>query len=161
MGVFTKVIGDIAVVAVFAAFIDMFLPKARQHYGIKLVFGLYFLAILLNPVVGLFTDMDFSTLDFSQLAIEEGEILPQEADSSVLEAASQSLSAEIETKLEAVYEEYDFYVMAVLGNDSVESVTAEVSSVEPGRERVVADKVKTILAEDYGIEKRKVEVVFK
>lgn len=160
MGVLRSVIADIAVVAVLAAFIDMFLPNARNHYGIKLVFGLYFLAILLNPVIDLFTETDFADLDFRELSISDTQIAESDLDGSVLEAAADSLNQEIATKLTAKYEDFDFEVKVELTPEEIAAVEVRAAGVNPGRERNISADIKELLAEDYGVKKRKTEVVF-
>lgn len=160
MAVVRSIIGDIALVAVLAAFIDMFLPRAREHYGIKLVFGLYFLAILLNPIVVFFTDADFGDLDFREVSLEQYENQDENVEGSVLTEAAASLSLEIEAKLEAVYESVDFTVEMTLSPDEVDKMEIRAEGAEPGRQRVIDDEIKTMLAGDYGVERKKIKVVF-
>lgn len=160
MAVVRSIIGDIALVAVLAAFVDMFLPRAQNHYGIKLVFGLYFLAILLNPIVGFFTEVDFASLDFRDLSLEQYEVQDENVEGSVLTEAAASLSREIETKLEAVYEDVVFTVDMTLNADEVKKVEVQATGAEPGRQRVIDDEIKTMLARDYAVERKKVKVVF-
>ncbi|MDO4542617.1 MAG: stage III sporulation protein AF [Bacillota bacterium] len=160
MAVLQDVIRDFAIVAVLAAFVDMFLPGATKHYSIKLVFGLYFLAVLLNPVVSLFTDVDLAALDFRDLAISDMTAEEAVDDAGVLAAAASSLASEMEARLGATYEEIGFTVTVDLGSDEVKEVEVLVEAVSPGRERVMADNIKNFLAQDYGIEKDKTKVVF-
>ena len=65
MGFLTEMVADLVIVAVVAAFCDMLLPESGVKRSVRLVFGLYFMALMLNPLVTLWTDTDLSAMDFS------------------------------------------------------------------------------------------------
>ncbi|MEG0874583.1 MAG: stage III sporulation protein AF [Clostridiales bacterium] len=155
------VIGDIAIVAVLAGFLDIFLPKNNTNYGVKLVFGLYFLAILLNPVITLFTDTDLANQDFTKLSDNRSWEQVELEENAILDKAAASLNHEIEVRLGAIYENVKFTTNVAMNTADIEGVKIEVSGITQGKERVFADKIKEFIAMEYGVKKNKTEVVFK
>lgn len=155
-----NIIGDLAVVGVIAAFLDMLLPEGSSRRGVKLVFGLYFVAILINPLVGFFSHNHFSMPDFSEAAVVSQEESQGFQDSDLLTRAEDSLAQEIAAKCKALYEKGTFEVSVSLTEQEVNGISIQCQGIDEGKERVTTNDIQTFIAKDYGVKKSKVEVIF-
>ena len=154
----TEMVSDLVIVAVVAAFCDMLLPESGVKRSVQLVFGLYFMALMLNPLVTLWTDTDLSAMDFSSLgnaALLEAETEYDEA--AVYREAAAALGAEIEEKLERIYEGGDAEVRLSMTEEGFTeaSVTLEGGGFDP---RIAAAEICDLLIADYGIPKEVISV---
>ena len=153
MGILTEMIADLVIVAVVAAFCEMLLPDTGVKRPVQLVFGLYFMALMLNPLVALWTDTDLSAMDFSTLgsvALEEAETEYDEA--AVYREAASALGREMEEKLERIYEGSDASVRLAMEESGFTEaeVTMKGDFSNPS---VAAAEIQDLLIADYGIPK--------
>lgn len=158
MSFLTEMVADLVIVAVVAAFCDMLLPDTDVKRPVQLVFGLYFMALMLNPLVTVWTDTDLSAMDFSTL----GETTLREAETeydadAVYREAAATLGAEIEGKLERIYEDSD----AVVRLGMEESGFTEATVILKGsvsNPQIVAAEIQDLLTADYGIPKEVIRI---
>ena len=158
MGFLTEMVADLVIVAVVAAFCDMLLPESGVKRSVRLVFGLYFMALMLNPLVTLWTDTDLSAMDFSSLgdaALREAET-EYDAEAVYREAAA-ALGADIEEELERIYEGSDAEVCLVMKEEGF--TEAAVSLKGGGSDpRIAAAEICDLLIADYGIPKEVIRI---
>lgn len=154
MQVLKDVILDLAIVAVLAAFIELLLPEDKMRYPVKLIFGLYFMALLINPVLSLFNKTDLSDLDFREMDITiEAREPTADEQGQVFSLAEASLAAEIAQRCHAMYEDGQFEVTVKLGDSDVESIQVAVRGTAPPLDDIVS-----FIAATYGVEKSKIAV---
>lgn len=148
---FSVMIRDVVIIGVLASFCEMLLPESDIKHPVRLIFGLYFMALLLGPMVALVTDTDLSALDVNALAetrTMEAPILFEE--DMVYAEAADTLEREIEGKLGAVYGDCEPAVEIDMNAEGFSSVTVEITGDIPS-ENVVAAEIRDLLCADYGI----------
>ena len=158
MDLLLKLGRDLLFVTAAAAALEMILPKSDIRRPLRFIFGLWFLALLLNPLITLVSETDlgeigrsFGESDFS--AAEES--AAESGRSSIYREAGERLSAEIEAGLEAVFEE-DFDVEAEIDEGGVVSLRVLTAAAAAAKET----EIRRFLAERYGIPKGKIETHF-
>ena len=161
MDFLTNMVKDLVVIGVLAALCDLILPESTVKKPVQLVFGLYFMAVLLNPLITLWTGTDLTDIDFSQL----GEAYVQEidgavADSDVYAEAAKNIGADIEGKLAALYDGDDFKASIAMDESGFQSARIVVSYKGSVDETVMTAEIKDLLATDYGIEAKIVKISF-
>ena len=161
MGFFTVMIRDIVIIGVVASFCEMVLPDSDVKHPVRLVFGLYFMALLLNPLITLWTDTDLSSIDFGIMAetetIEAQEIYEEQI---VYAEAARTLETEIEGKLGAAYGDCSVSADIQMDESGFESVRVELNG-NISSEMVASAEISDLLSRDYGIPKDVISVVLK
>lgn len=153
MTVLMTMIADLVIVAVLASFCDMLLPETGVKRPVQLVFGLYFMALMLNPLVSLWTDNDFSAMDFSSLGeVRLNEAQTEFSEEVVYREAAATVSGEIEMKLERIYEGSSAKVHIVMDESGFIKVSVSVIG-GVADERIATAEIQDLLVEDYGIPK--------
>ncbi|MGM9567736.1 MAG: stage III sporulation protein AF [Clostridia bacterium] len=158
MSFLTEMVSDLVIVAVVAAFCDMLLPDTGVKRPVQLVFGLYFMALMLNPLVALWTDTDLSAMDFSALgdvALEGAETEYDEA--AVYREAASVLGGEIEEKLERIYEGSEASVFLVMEESGFAEAEVTIKG-EISNPPVVTAEIQDLLVADYGIPKEVIRI---
>lgn len=151
MELLSSLIKDLVIIGIIASFCDLLLPRSEMHRPVQLVFGLYFMALMLNPLVALFQDTDLSAIDFETLAEEK--IKETEFDYSeemVYEEAAETLSQEIEGKLGALYHDDQVSVSILMNAEGFQRVKVKMSTSGQS-DAVRAAEIKDFLASEYGI----------
>lgn len=155
MELIRAMVRDLAIIAIIAAFIELFLPGEKMRYPVKLIFGLYFMAILVNPILSLFNNTHLTELDFRDMEINIEAREPQIDESGdILSLAETSLGQEMAAKCHALYEDCKFEVTVRLGESDIDQVTVKVRGLSPPLEAI-----REYLASTYGVEKSKIDFV--
>ena len=150
MDLLSSLIKDLVVIGVIASFCDLLLPQSKKHHSVQLVFGLYFMALMLNPLVALFQDTDLSAVDFETLAEEKiADTEFEYSEEMVYNEAAKTLSREIEGKLEALYDR-QVSVSVEMSVDGFQKVDVNIAGSGPS-DAVSAAEIKDYLASEYGI----------
>ena len=151
---FRELISELAVISVMATVAEILLPETGGNRPVYFVFGLYFIALLLNPLVAFWTETDLTALDFSSLAEErviavtEESVMPE-----VYAATAQELAAEIEAKLKALFPHSEFEARISMSENGFEQVIIEYDGAF---NRDVEGEIINLLATDYGIGTEKI-----
>lgn len=151
MGIFSTMVRDMLIVGIIASFCDFLLPRSNIKRPVQLVFGLYFMALLMNPLVSVWTGTDLSDVDFSDMGetrIAEAEILYDE--SMVYREAASSLESDIKGKLEAIYQSSEITVDIVMEKNGFCSVDIGMKNSQHNDAVMIAE-IKEFLASEYGI----------
>ena len=152
---------DLLFVSAVAACLEMILPESGVRRPLRFIFGLWFLALLLNPLVSLVGDGDFKATGsaffesedlFSATAASE-----ETGRDSIRREAGERLSAEIKTKLEAVFEEEDIDVEAEIDESGIVSLYVTIESEAGEKEK----EMRRFLVEQYGVAKENIEIMRK
>ena len=152
---------DMIVVAVAASCCEILLPEGESKRPVRFVFGLWFMALMLNPLVTLFTATDLSAIDIASLSDEELAAVGEEEtdeEAEIYGEAARRLSEEFRQKLGALYEDRTFRVTARLEEKGVTSLSVAVGG-EGGGESIRED-ILALAARDYGIPASAVEITF-
>lgn len=149
---FRELIRELAVISVIAAFAEMFLPNTAGKRPVYFVFGLYFIALLLNPLVEFWTDTDLSAPDFSALAEERTvSVAADAAQEQAYKQTAENIADELERKLKVLFPTDDFYIEIVMTAKGYEYVTVNYGGIiADGSEEC---KIRELAATDYGIGK--------
>ena len=160
MDFLTVMVRDVVIIGVMASLCEMVLPDNDVKHPVSLVFGLYFMALLINPMVTLFTDTDLSSIDFSALAEAETlETVELYNEEMVYQEAANTLETEIEGKLTAVYSGCSVETDIKMTENGFESVLVTMGGVDSSR-AVMAAEITDMLSRDYGISKDVLTVVW-
>ena len=144
-------IKDLVIIGIVASFCDLLLPESEIRRPVQLIFGLYFMALMLNPLVSLFQDTDLSVIDFESLAEEKfNEMEYDYSEDMVYQEAANTLSQEIEGRLGALYHDDQVTVSIRMNVDGFQKVKVNMSSAEQN-EAVLVVEIKEFLASEYGI----------
>lgn len=161
MDFFTNMVKDLVVIGVLAAFCDMILPESTVKKPVQLVFGLYFMAVMLNPLITLWTGTDLTDIDFSRLG--EGYVEEIEADAEtgdVYAEAARQIAADLEGRLEALYDDCSFAATVTMAEAGFQRVAVVVTHGGNVDEVVMTAEIKDLLAEHYGMTGKTVNVKF-
>ena len=159
MELLTVMIRDIVIIGVVASFCEMVLPDSDVKHPVRLVFGLYFMALLINPLIALWTDTDLSAIDFGALAesetVEAQEFYNEEI---VYAEAARTLETEIEGKLSAAYESCAIGADIQMSEVGFENVQINLRG-NVGSKMVASAEITDMLSRDYGIPKDVISVI--
>ncbi len=159
MDFLTNMVKDLVVIGVLAAFCDMILPESTVKKPVQLVFGLYFMAVMLNPLITLWTGTDLTDIDFSQLSEAYVENIEDSAETGdVYAEAARQIAADIEGRLEALYDDCDFAAAVTMDQESFQSVSVVVTHRKNVDEVVMTAEIKDLLAENYGMAGKTIKV---
>ena len=161
MDFLTNMVKDLVAIGVLAAFCDMILPESTVKKPVQLVFGLYFMAVMLNPLITLWTGTDLTDIDFSQLSeayVEDIETNVETGD--VYAEAARQIAVDIEGRLEALYAGCDFAAAVTMDQESFQSVSVAVTTAKNVDETVMTAEIKDLLAENYGMAGKTIRVKF-
>ena len=167
MELLKNMVGDLAIIALIASFMEILVPSGPSRNVVRLVLGLYFLAVMLTPVLSLMGNDDLASLDFSKIEmIDEtwgDEWEEQENDTDIYDVAASSIASEIDGRLGAIYEEENYKIdsSVTMNKTEIQNVTVEISGVSSGKERVVFDEIKRFLNSEYGISSKHIDIAFK
>lgn len=151
MDLLSSLIRDLVIIGIIASFCDLLLPQSEIRRPAKLVFGLYFMALMLNPLVSLFQDTDLSAIDFEALAEENVmEVEVEYSEDMVYREAAETLSQEIEGKLGALYHDNQVLVSIQMNSEGFQKVKVKMSNSVPSDVILIAE-IKDFLASEYGI----------
>lgn len=153
MNVLTEMVADLVIVAVIASFCEMLLPDTGVKRPVQLVFGLYFMALMLNPLVALVTDTDLSAMDFDSLG--EASLREAEAaydENTVYRQAAADLGADLESLLEQRYEGSDAAVRLAMDEGGFREATVRLKGYG-GNPQTTAMEIQDLLIKEYGIPK--------
>jgi stage III sporulation protein AF len=161
MDFLTNMVKDLVVIGVLAAFCDMILPESTVKKPVQLVFGLYFMAVMLNPLITLWTGTDLTDIDFSQLGEEYMVEIDSDVDTDdVFAEAARQIAVDIEGRLVALYDDCTFAVTVTMDQESFQSVVVNVTHEKNVDETVMTAEIKDILAENYGVGGETITVKF-
>lgn len=161
MDFLTNMVKDLVVIGVLAAFCDIILPESTVKKPVQLVFGLYFMAVMLNPLITLWTGTDLTEIDFSELGEAYAEDIDGSVDTAdVYDEAARQIAADIEGRLEALYDDCDFDAAVTMNQDAFEAVSVVVTGEKNVDETIMTAEVKDFLAENYGMEGKIITVKF-
>lgn len=161
MDFLTNMVKDLVVIGVLAAFCDMILPETTVKKPVQLVFGLYFMAVMLNPLITLWTGTDLTDIDFSELGEAYVEDIEGSVDTDdVYAEAARQIAADIEGRLSALYDDCTFDATVIMNEEAFQSVAVVVTYEENVDETVMTAEIKDILAENYGMEGKTITVKF-
>lgn len=151
MDILIAMVKDMAVIAVLASFCEMLLPESDVKKPIHLIFGLYFMILMLNPLVRLWTDVDFSQWDFTEMGAERIEVAAESwREEDVYEEAAKILASEMEGKLNAAYAPLTFEAEVKMSKEGFRSVAVIVRG-GGSAERVLRKEIKELFAKEYGV----------
>ena len=157
MELLKAVIRDLTVVAVLCAFIELLLPEGSSRYPVRLIFGLYFVAVLLNPLVGAISDVDLTAPEFELPAGEDITYDATTSDEQLYAMAAQTLAAEISARCHALYEEHEFTATVTMDEGGVQAIRVQTTAAV-ANEAAMARDIKDELASAYGVERSKITV---
>lgn len=151
MEILSSLVKDLVIIGIIASFCDLLLPRSDVRRPVQLVFGLYFMALMLNPLVAFFQDIDLSSIDFESLATER--IIETEqgySEELIYKEAAETLSDEIEGKISALYHLEQVSVSIQMNNDGFQKVKIKMEN-SSDFESVYVAEIKDFLAIEYGI----------
>ena len=151
MELLKNMVGDLAIIALIASFMEILVPSGPSRNVVRLVLGLYFLAVMLTPVLSLMGNDDFASLDFSKIEMID-ETWGDEWEEQ-----------ENDGRLGGIYEEENYKIdsSVTMNKTEIQNVTVEISGVSSGKERVVFDEIKRFLNSEYGISSKHIDIAFK
>ncbi len=162
MEIIKSLLRDLAIIGILAAFIEILVPEGKTKYPVRMIFGLYIIAIMLNPFLDLFHKTDLSALDFSELEVTEfGEVSWEDEEDTVLEEAALAIAKDVEAKLAAAYEAYTFTATVNLSADGDATVEITVTGVDHSREVFLSGEIKALIAKEFEIAQSKTKIYFK
>lgn len=150
MEFFSAMIRDLVIIAFIASICELLLPETQSREPVRLVFGLYFLCLMLNPVMKIIDDVDLAAIDFEALgeaSLTEIDVAYEE--SLVYEEAAAMLEEDIEGRLNAIYDGADASVEIKMEERGFCSVAVRGVSGDA----VTVAEIKDFLASEYGIER--------
>ncbi len=148
---------ELLFVTAAAACLEMILPESTIRRPLRFIFGLWFLALLLNPLISLISDTDLNEIARSFGEYDELPIVAEidaAAGEQVYREAGERLSAEIEAGLKAVFGDEDFDVETEIDAKGVVSLRVRTAAAEERKKEMLR-----FLAERYGINKEKIEIL--
>lgn len=160
MEFFSAMIRDLVIVAFVASLCELLLPETQSAGSVRLVFGLYFLCLMLSPVMSFVGDVDLDAIDFEAL----GEASLMEIDAAYKESLSESLvydeaaamlEKDIKGRLDAIYDEENVVVEIEMDESGFRSVVVRGVS----ENAVVVAEIKDFLGAEYGIDRTVIAVL--
>ncbi len=162
MEILKELIKDLAIIGILAGFIEILVPEGKTKYPIRMIFGLYIIAVMLNPFLVFFHKTDLSALDFSDLEIANiDESSSAEDNEAVLQTAAAEIAADINGKLAAMYEEYTFAATVTLTADGEATAEITVTGAPNSKEVALSGEIKKFIAGEFGLSQRKITIKFK
>lgn len=156
MNFFSAMIRDLVMIAFIASFCELLLPKSQSKGPVQLVFGLYFLGLMLSPILSFAGGVELSAIDFESLGEASlVEVDPSYDVSAVYDDAADMLEQDISGRLEAIYRKDDISVEIEMEESGFRWVVVRGM----GRDAVVAEEVKELLAAEYGMDRSVVKVL--
>lgn len=151
MGIFSAMVRDMLIIGIIASFCDFLLPRSDIKRPVQLVFGLYFMALLMNPLVSIWTGIDLSTVDFSEMGdASVAEVEMQYDESMVYREAASTLETDIKGKLESIYQGFEVTVNIMMEESGFRSVDIVIKDSQ-NNDMVMVAEIKEYLASEYGI----------
>lgn len=165
MEILKELVKDLAIIGILAGFIEILVPEGKSKYPIRMIFGLYIIAVMLNPFLTLFHKTDLSSLDFNAIeadtALSGNDSLDSEEQEAVLAEAANNLAADLDNKLAALYEGYSFTTNVSLTASGNTTVEITVTGAENSREVALSGEIKAFVAEELGLNQRHISIIFK
>lgn len=164
MELLKNMVGDIAIIAIIASFMEILVPSSHNRNAVRLILGLYFMAVMLNPIIALMGRENFASLDFTEIEIsgeswENGDDPQEKTD--IYDVAADSIASEIDGRLGAMYEDYQIASSVAMDETEVREVQVEVAGASSGKELVIHDEIKRFISSEYGIPSNHIKVAFK